>query len=547
MKYSIVVLLLLFFVGCTVTSRLERRKSRAVAEYVPAAKREEKRRESKSYIEVKHDSTHLYFAPAVTDENGEQMMSLTIDEVVVVAKSRTLPERKGHVTIDFVVTLPKELQGGCRSVRVTPWLHKTGEEVPLQELSIRGGLFSRVQDRNYWQFDRYVRVFRPDAAQKEKAFERFVKYPYPEDVRLDSVADNRETISYYYTQDVPTEGEGRKMLITLRGEVVALDGSRYALPPLDTLQFNISSMISFIDTTTRYVDRIIEKYAVVNDRNYLSFKVNDTRIIDTLDDNRVQLDRIEGLMERLINQDEFYVDSIVLTASSSPEGLYERNEGLAKQRALSLKRYLAERFGSDTDTLINVRWIAEDWEELSRLITGDEILTEKGAILDIIDKVREPDKRETALRTKFPKEYKYIRESLYPLLRSVSFRYDLRRVGMIKDTVHTTEPDTLYARGVRLLSQRRYADALRILDDYKDLNCAIALLSLGYDGTAREVLAALPETAEGCYLTALACARLGKDEEGREYFLRACTLNGAFEYRGSLDPEITKLLTVEKQ
>ena len=83
-------------------------------------------------------------------------MQLELDEVVVVAKSRTVSERMGKVNIDFVVDLPRQLQGSCQSVVVTPLLHKTDSIVPLEEISIRGGLFSRVQDRNYWQFDQYV-------------------------------------------------------------------------------------------------------------------------------------------------------------------------------------------------------------------------------------------------------------------------------------------------------------------------------------------------------------------------------------------------------
>ncbi|MFR6717721.1 hypothetical protein [Alistipes putredinis] len=199
-------------------------------------------------------------------------------------------------------------------------LHKTDGLVPLQQISIRGGLFCRVQDRNYWQFDQYVRVFKPDAAAEQRAFERFVKHPYPEGVRLDSIVEGREKISYYYTQEVPTKGEGKTMHVTLAGAVVGLDGSRYDMPPLDTLEYNISSMLTFTDTTRRYPIKVIEKYAVVKDRNYLAFEVGKSDIIDTLETNAVQLARIESLMDGLINQREFYVDSIVLTASASPEG-----------------------------------------------------------------------------------------------------------------------------------------------------------------------------------------------------------------------------------
>ena len=539
MKHSTVGLLAVLLAGCSVTSRLERRQSRAMADYAPREQSAPKPAQTRNYTTIRHDSTTYYIAEAAKDENGETVANFRLDEVVVVAKSRTLPERKGKVLVDFVVKLPKELQGGCRNVVVVPHLHKAESEVPLQELSIRGGLFSRVQDRNYWQYAQYVRLFRPDAAGEQRAFERFVKHPYPEGVRLDSIVESTRDISYYYSQEVPTRSEGKTILLTLHGAVVALDGSRYDLPPLDTLRYHISSMLSFADTTTRYITKIIEKYAVVNDRNYLSFRVNDTRIIDTLGDNAAQLARIESLMEELVEQREFHVDSIVLTASASPEGSYAQNERLA------LKQRLGQRFGRQVDTLLAVRWVAEDWEVLARLIAADNTIAEREAILGLLRTVGNPDRREAELRRRFPKQYRDIRERLYPLLRAVNFKYDLRRVGMVKDTIHTTVPDTLYARGVELLNEREYNDALRILRPYEDRNTAVAMLSLGYDEQAYEVLCRLSEEATVEYLKAIACARMGRIEEGQEAFRRACALQPNCEYRGNLDPEIRELITTE--
>jgi len=190
-----------------------------------------------------------------------------------------------------------------------------------------------------------------------------------------------------------------------------------------------------------------------------------------------------------------------------------------------------------------VRSAGENWTELGRLIAASDSLPHREAILALLGAEKNPDRREAALRGRYPQEYKHIRERLYPLLRSVDFKYDLRRVGMVKDTIHTTVPDTLYARGVKLLDERRYGEALTILAPYHDRNTAIALLSLGHDDRAYEVLSALPESAEACYLKAIACSRLGHREEGRKWFERACELKETFEYRGRLDPEISNLLT----
>lgn len=542
--YSLLACML--FVGCTVTGRLQRRGYHARAMYVPQEQKEAPKKESvPQYIEYRpKDSLNpIYFLPTTTLENGERVMQLELDEVVVVAKSRTVSERMGKVNIDFVVDLPRQLQGSCQSVVVTPLLHKTDSIVPLEEISIRGGLFSRVQDRNYWQFDQYVRVFKPDAIEEQRAFERFVKHPYPEGVRLDSIVEGREKISYYYTQEVPTRGEGKTMRITLDGKVIGLDGSRYDMPPLDTLEYYISSMLTFVDTTQRFLTKVIEKYAVVKDRNYLSFKVGKSDIIDTLEDNAEQLTRIETLMDELINQCEFYVDSIVLTASASPEGARSLNDRLAYHRALALKQRLGKRFGKQVDTLISVRSLGENWQELGQLVSSCDSLPHRVEILDLFRSEKNPDRRETTLRNRYPQEYKYIREHFYPLLRSVDFKYDLRRVGMIKDTIHTTVPDTLYARGVQLLNERQYSEALSVLDRYHDRNTVIALLSLGYDKHAYEVLSQLPESAEVCYLRAIVCSRLDRKAEGREWFDKACTLRETFEYRGKLDPEISNLLT----
>lgn len=495
-----------------------------------------------SYVRMENEGKPLFFAPAERLENGERVMSMQIEQVTVVAPSRMLAERLGKVDVDFIVTLPRVLQGSCRNVSVIPVLHNNGTRRPLQELSLRGAFFDKVQARDYWQYGRYVDLYDPDSLRAAWAFGRFVRYPYPQDIRIDSVTTSARDISYHYSQRVPTAEAGKRLHITLEGYIQRLDGSLYVLPPSDTLEYNISSMLSFTDTATRYVIRIIEKYAEVRDRNYLSFRVNDTRILDTLGDNRSQLNRIESLMAQLVEQREFFIDSIVLTASASPEGGYARNAALAKGRAYALRNRLVARFhGSGLDTVLTVRWIPETWDELERLLAGDDSLVRRDEILDLLARYESPDRREAELRRRFPAQYRYIRQRHYPQLRSVTFQYYLRRRGMVKDTIHTTEPDTLYARGLELLEARRYREALPILSSYRDRNTAIALLSLGYDDAALEILATLPDDARVWYLRAIACARLGRRAEALDAFDRACALDERMKYRATLDPELNDL------
>lgn len=529
--------------GCSVAGRLQRQQMTASLSQLTRAERQERQQDYRpQVVKLQRDSNTFFLAPVDTLADGERVMALQIEQVTVVAKMRSIPERNGRVVLDFIVTLPKQLLGKSRSVVITPILHKPDESVALEDLMIRGGRFSLLQERDYWQYETYVERFRPDTVGREAAFNRFVKFPYPEDVRLDSLVEGRSTVTYYYSQAVKTHETSKKMLVTLQGQVLAVDDSAYRLPPSDTLSYVVSSMLSFVDTVPRYRIKVIDKFVTVEDRNYIQFFVGDTRVVDTLGDNRRQLDKITGLMRRIVEQQEFWVDTITLTAASSPEGAYAFNDRLSQGRAAALKRNLVRRYGRSIDTMLTVRWVAEDWTELTNRIRTDREIGNRDAILELIAEEKNPDRREQAIRQQFSKEYAYIRSVIYPQLRAVNFRYNLRRKGMVKDTIHTTELDTTYTRGVELLQKRKYAKALYILNDYNDRNTVVAHLSLDHNERAMELLATMPKDAVTEYLRAIACSRLGRKAEGREHFLEACRLDGRMEYRGNLDPEIAELL-----
>ncbi|MEG2064633.1 MAG: hypothetical protein RRY23_05765 [Alistipes sp.] len=542
-QYAILAGALFLSFGCSITGRLQRRQTTVLLSQLSRAERQERQTDAQPQVlKLQRDNTIFYLAPVDSLADGERVMSLLIEQVTVVAKVRSVPERNGRVNLDFVVTLPKLLLGKSRSVVITPMLHKPDETVSLEDLVIRGGRFSLLQQRDYWQYETFVNRFRPDSTGAERAFARFVKFPYPEDARLDSVIEQRGTLTYYYSQEVSTDETSKELNITLRGVVEGLDESAYRLPASDTLSYLVSSMLSFVDTVPRYRIRIIDKYVTVTDRNYIQFYVGRTQVVDTLGDNRRQLEKITALMRQIVEQEEFYVDTITLTATASPEGSLAANNVLARGRAQALNRYLVQRFGRQIDTLLTVRWIAEDWAELSARIRTDHEIANRAAILELIAAEKDPDRREIEICRCFPQEYAYIRSVIYPQLRAVNLRYNLRRIGMVKDTIHTTELDTTYMRGVQLLPQRKYAKALYLLNDYNDRNTVVAHLSLGHDMRALELLSTLPTDAVVEYLRAIACSRLGRKAEGRRHFLEACRLDERMEYRGNLDPEITELL-----
>ena len=139
-------------------------------------------------------------------------------------------------------------------------------------------------------------------------------------------------------------------------------------------------------------------------------------------------------------------------------------------------------------------------------------------------------------------------KKLYPQLRSVRFDFHLHRAGMIKDTVHTTELDTVYMTGLQALKDMEYKTAVTILRPYDDYNSALAFMSADYNHSALDVLGRLDDgDPKVCYLKAIVLMRLGQEEEAMKYFELALAYDPYLEYRANLDPEMYKLVNKYKQ
>lgn len=102
--------------------------------------------------------------------------------------------------------------------------------------------------------------------------------------------------------------------------------------------------------------------------------------------------------------------------------------------------------------------------------------------------------------------------------------------------------DAKYQDGIKALLNRDYKRAITWLKDYKDINTALAYLELEYNGTARQILEALPDSDNILYLKAVVYCRTEREEQAKEAFLKACELKPAFWHRGNLDPEISDLV-----
>lgn len=409
------------------------------------------------------------------------------------------------------------------------------------------------------------------AIQDEK-FREIVRFPFNPKAELDTVIYAADRVNFLYSEKVPADENSARMKVFLVGDVVSRSGARYTLPLSDTLTYLVSSMTKFVDKSPRFVRKIITRDAEANTSVDFVFQKNRFRLDHSIDKNRRGLKDIRDLTLALMTDPVYIIDSLTLFATSSPEGNWRINGEIAQKRAESIRDILVRDFRQlydslaigaivdmdetgnvshrevkseipDLPRLIKVRTIPEDWGKLRRLIIGDKLFKgDKQAVLQIIDKEKEPDRREWLIKSKFKTEYAYMFDNLYPTMRAVDFRFSLSRRGMRQDTLYTSEPDTMYARAVEYLEKRKYEQALEILRPYEDVNTAIAFMSLGYDKAALRILEKSPETADTKYMQAILNARLGDERKAVLLLLSAADMNAQMKSRANLDPELSVLV-----
>ena len=414
--------------------------------------------------------------------------------------------------------------------------------------------------------DLRVRLNRRKVERKEEVFRQYVKAPIvSEGLRLDTVIQQiGGDIAYEYVQSVRVRPKMRKASVILGGEILQDGQVIYRVPPSEPLTFYISSLSSLTDNRIRYKTKVISRTVQANTACYIEFEQGKADIRENRGNNPAEMGRIKENLVSLVEDKVFDLDSIVITASCSPEGSWESNRKLSVLRSESVSRHYQAFLKRREDSLRRsqgvmlsmdesyraaqkapIRFIphydAENWDMLDALVEKDSTLAR--ADKDRYGKIREtadPDTREKMLQEL--SGYRYLRENLYPRLRTVRFDFHLHRKGMVKDTVHTTEVDSTYMQGLEALREREYEKALSLLREYRDYNTAIAYVSLDYNASSMDILKDLEKTPQVNYMLALLYARKGDDQNAVQYYLNACHEDRSYVFRGNLDPEINVLI-----
>lgn len=399
-----------------------------------------------------------------------------------------------------------------------------------------------------------------------RKWDELVKAPIEtEGIRLDTVmrAVNGDFV-YCYTTTIATRPRLRKVDVVLSGEILEQGRRIYDIPRSEPLTFYISSLSAFTDGTERYLTRVVERRAEANTACWIDFEMGSDAVRDDYSDNAVEIGRIRGNLRDLLTDEVFDLDSVCVTASASPEGSWSTNLSLSNRRARSVSDYFNRYMRQVQDSLdrergfqvdedgrvmrpsgVSVPFISravpENWELLDEMVRRDTSLSDADRLEYMeLASLRDPDEREAAMQGR--SWYRHLREHLYPRVRTVRFDFHLHRRGMVKDTVHTTELDSVYMDGVQAIRDRDYERAVTLLRPYGDYNAAVAFCCMGYDQSALAILEPLERSAQVNYLLAVLYSRTGRTQEAVQCYMHACSQEPSYVHRGNLDPEISALI-----
>lgn len=407
-------------------------------------------------------------------------------------------------------------------------------------------------------------------SKRDAMYAKYVRVPIvTEGIRLDSVVVNTEgEFVYYYVQTINTRPKLRKVDVKLSGEIFEGDKRIYNIPVTEPLTFYISSISAFVDNTEKYLTKVIERRATANTECRIDFEAGKSVIKTDYAENAYEINMISRTIASLLENKDFDLDSIIVRATASPEGSFTLNSSLAQKRSEAVSAYFSKYIESYKDSLkreagfsmsfngeeqkveaaekpVDIRFtprcIPENWDDLDALVDKDMVMNpDQKSDYFSIRAESNPDVRESKMKNQA--YYRYMKETLYPKLRTVKFNCYLHRKGMIKDTVHTTVLDSVYMRGVQELKDMNYAEALALLSPYDDFNTAVAYVGMDRNLNAMRILSKLEKTAQVNYLLAILYSRSGDFNNAVQHYVTSVRQNPSYRFRGNLDPEISVLI-----
>ena len=281
----------------------------------------------------------------------------------------------------------------------------------------------------------------------------------------------------------------------------------------------------------RYVRPVAEgeKTRELVGKAYIDFPVNRTELYPDYRKNPVELAKIIATIDSVRNDKDVTVKRITIKGWASPESPWENNTRLAKGRTATLKQYVQNLY-KFPEGFIQTDYYPEDWFGLRDFVATSG-LEHKNEILALIDDTTiEPDPKEVLIKSRYPDEYRFLLQTVYPGLRHSDYtiEYTIREftdVNEIREMLRTA-PQKLSLNEMFLLAQTLetgseeynevFETAVRMYptDEVANLNAANSAMGRNDLASAEKYLSKAGKTAEVTYAKGVLAAMKGDYASG---------------------------------
>ena len=283
-------------------------------------------------------------------------------------------------------------------------------------------------------------------------------------------------------------------------------------------------------------------------RAFIDFPVDRTELHPDYRNNPRELDKIVSTINLVKNDKNVSITGVEIHGYASPEAPYDYNARLAEGRAKTLTDHVRRLVDLDSD-VFKVTSTPEDWEGLRQALREGN-LEDKDAILAIAeDESLDPDAREWRIKSKYPKQYRFMLDNYYPALRHSDYvvSYTVRPFSVEEaKEVFRTNPKQLSLEEMYLVAQTYepgsdefnevFQTAVRLYPDdpTANLNAACAEIERGDYAAASKYLAKAGDTPYAAHARGVIAMKQGDDAEARRQFNIAAQ-GGVKEARQNLE------------
>ena len=187
----------------------------------------------------------------------------------------------------------------------------------------------------------------------------------------------------------------------------------------------------------------------------LFFRVNKSEIDSSYLGNGHVIETMISDIKSTLETDGFTPDSLLIYASSSPEGSYSFNQALAQRRAMSAKEFILSTFPQLQDANIKIESRTDDWSGILQTLHGDSTIPYRDEMLKILTDPKITNK-EAALRS-IPHVYAFVRTNLLNKMRTATISIYLSGNVVESTAIAVEVPAEGHAAGME------HADSVAVL------------------------------------------------------------------------------------